>query len=95
MAHDSMLQMRIDSGLRQQADALFADLGFDTPTAIRIFLKQALKHRGLPFDVVLSPNAETISAMEDVTAKRNLRGPFTNTKDLMDSLVGDEEDDDV
>ncbi len=38
------------------------------------------------------PNAETLEALEDVSLGRNLRGPFRNVKDLMLSLM---EDDDV
>ena len=51
MAQASLIQVRVDEDFRKEVDCLFADLGFDTPTAIRIFLKQAVKQRGLPFAV--------------------------------------------
>ena len=51
MAQSSLIQVRVDEDFKKEADDLFADLGFDTPTAIRIFLKQAIKRRGLPFEV--------------------------------------------
>ena len=88
MAQNSLIQVRIDETLKREADELFTDLGFDTPTAIRIFLKHAVKRHGLPFEVGHpTPNAETISAIEEVEAGRNLTGPFTNVQDLMDSLL--------
>lgn len=94
MAQNSLIQVRVEDALKKEADELFTDLGFDTPTAIRIFLKLAVKRRGLPFEVTQlqsQPNAETISALEDVKAKRNLIGPFNQVQDLMASLLEDEE----
>ena len=63
MAHNSVVQVRVDEQFKKEADALFASLGLDTSTAIRIFLKQALLANGLPFQVSLTPNAITRSAM--------------------------------
>ena len=66
MAQNILIQVRVDDSLKKDADALFADLGLDTPTAIRIFLKQAIMGHGLPFDITRSvPNAETLAAMEE------------------------------
>lgn len=74
MGQNSLIQVRVDDELKKNADALFSDLGLDTPTAIRIFLTQAIKRHGLPFDVVQqTPNAETLAAMEE--ADRISRDP--------------------
>ena len=51
LAQTSLIQVRVDDEFKKEVDSLFADLGFDTPTAIRIFLKQAIEWRGLPFEV--------------------------------------------
>jgi len=51
MAQSSLIQVRVEESFKKDADSLFANLGLDTPTAIRIFLKQAMIHQGLPFDV--------------------------------------------
>ena len=51
MKYTSVVQARIDSKLKQEAEKLFNDLGFDIPTAIRMFLTQCVKREGLPFDV--------------------------------------------
>ena len=48
----SVVQFRVDENLKKQADELFADLGLDTGTALRMFLKQAIKIGGLPFKVL-------------------------------------------
>lgn len=47
----TLMQIRIDSELKKKADALFGDLGLDTSTAVRMFIKQALNANGLPFAV--------------------------------------------
>lgn len=66
MAQNTLIQVRVEDSLKKEAEALFSDLGLDTPTAIRIFLKQAIKRNGLPFDVAQPVlNAETIAAMEE------------------------------
>jgi len=65
MAQTSLIQVRVDEIFKKEVDGLFAELGFDTPTAIRIFLKQAVKWRGLPFEV----NAE-VKVPSKVVEKR-------------------------
>ena len=51
MAQSSLIQVRVDSALKKDAEALFKDLGLDVPTAIRLFLKQSLIHNGIPFAI--------------------------------------------
>ena len=61
MANTALIQVRIDEETKQKADSLFNDLGFDTPTAIRIFLNQSIRREGMPFEVAKpAPNAQTL-----------------------------------
>ena len=46
------IQVRVDDGIKESADALFASLGLDTSTAIRMFLVAAMEAGGIPFPVV-------------------------------------------
>ena len=46
------LQIRLDADLRREADDLFASAGLDLPSAVRLFLRQSVIRRRLPFDVV-------------------------------------------
>ncbi len=48
---NTLMQIRVDENLKKEADTLFADLGLDTTTAVRIFLKTCLRKKGLPFRV--------------------------------------------
>ena len=43
--------IKIDADLKQQAQALFADLGMNLSTAINIFLKQAVREHSIPFHI--------------------------------------------
>ena len=60
----SNVSFRIDSNLKNQADALFASLGLNMTTAFNMFLRQAVREGRIPFDVTIDvPNSETIAAM--------------------------------
>ena len=45
------IQVRVDDATKAAADALFASLGLDTSTAIKMFLAAAVDNQGIPFDV--------------------------------------------
>ncbi|MCL1841519.1 MAG: type II toxin-antitoxin system RelB/DinJ family antitoxin [Propionibacteriaceae bacterium] len=66
----ALVQVRVDQETKDQADRLFTDLGLDTATAVRIFLRQAIKGEGLPFEVRKQPryNGVTEAAMAEAAA---------------------------
>ncbi len=49
----SLLQVRIDDSLKNQAAEVFDNLGIDTSTAVRMFLKRVVKENGIPFSMTL------------------------------------------
>lgn len=53
------IQVRVDDGVKESADALFASLGLDTSTAIRMFLAAAMEVGGIPFPVVHRTGRDT------------------------------------
>ncbi len=60
----SNVSFRIDSELKKQADALFAQLGMNMTTAFNIFLRQTVREGGIPFEITINkPNAETVAAL--------------------------------
>lgn len=68
------VSIRMDSELKAQAEALFAELGMSLSTAVHIFVRQSLREGGLPFQVRTErPNQETIAAM--LEARRIARDP--------------------
>ncbi|WP_170242093.1 type II toxin-antitoxin system RelB/DinJ family antitoxin [Streptococcus suis] len=68
----SPTQIRIETTVKEDANALFARLGLDMSSAVNIFLRQCVLHGGLPFSVELPKyNQETLKAMEE--ARKNSR----------------------
>ncbi len=55
MAKQAILQVRMDSELKEQAEALYKQLGTSFAEAVRIFAKQSVEDRAMPFTMHLSP----------------------------------------
>jgi len=49
----SLLQVRVDDSLKDEASQVFERLGIDTSTAVRMFLKRAVMENGIPFRMTL------------------------------------------
>ena len=49
MAMDATLQIRIDSALKEQVEALYRSMGTSFAEAVRIFAQQSLREGGMPF----------------------------------------------
>lgn len=82
------LQIRVDDVMKQAADELFASLGLDTSTAVRIFLSIAIKTGGIPFDVK-QPNHNLKLSMQEVLDRQNLSKPYKTAKEAMDAMLED------
>ena len=46
-----LLQVRVDKETKEQASAIYASLGMDLSTAVRVFLKKSILIGGMPFEV--------------------------------------------
>ena len=47
----SQIAVRVDDELKKEATAIFNELGLDMSTAVKLFLKQSVLTRSIPFDV--------------------------------------------
>ena len=45
------LNIRIDKDIKMQAEKLFDALGINMTSAVNIFLRQAIRENGIPFEV--------------------------------------------
>lgn len=62
-------QIRIDAGVKRQANELFSMLGMDLSSAVNIFLKQCILRGGLPFTVeVPQYSQKVLDAMAEARA---------------------------
>ena len=93
MANSAVIQVRIDEEIKQKADRLFADLGFDTPTAIRIFLNQSIRREGMPFEVAKSaPNARTlVTLLNNMDIVPKTYNSFREILEEVDAEIAEEE----
>ena len=83
------ISIRMDSELKAQADALFAELGMNLSTAFNIFVRQSIREGRIPFDISLNqPNRETIAAMleaERIAKDRTVKG-YSDLNELFKEL---------
>lgn len=49
----SLLQVRVEDSLKEKAASVFENLGIDTSTAVRMFLKRSVMENGIPFRMTL------------------------------------------
>jgi len=89
----ALVQVRVDEDTKRDADELFDDLGMDTATAIRVFLRQAIQRHGLPFEVRRQEryNAVTEAAIAegDAIAEGRVDAPSFKSWDDFESSMAE------
>ena len=72
----SLLQVRVDEQLKEDASQLYETLGIDLSTAVRMFLKRSVLEQGIPFSMTLRemprPSAELTKEELDAKLARGL-----------------------
>ena len=87
MAVKENLTLRIDPDLKREASSLFESLGLNLSVATTLFYKQALRCKGIPFEIKYDePNALTKNVIDRSLAGEDIIGPFDNVDDLWESL---------
>ena len=85
---DTTITIRVNSTTKQQAQALFNDLGLDLSTAVNIFLRKAVSEERIPFEIskVHRPNQKTRRAINSVKKGKRLSKKFNSVEEAMDYL---------
>jgi DNA-damage-inducible protein J len=87
---NAVLQTRVDLEMKKEAEDLFESLGLDLTTAIRLFLKQSINQKRIPFEIV-PPQEEfsesTLAAIEE--ARKISRNPKTKRYSSAKELLKD------
>lgn len=82
MSNVTSVSFRIDTDLKNQADALFNNLGLSMTTAFNMFLRQSVREGRIPFEATINvPNSETIAAMLEAIQLENDPDAKTYTVD--------------
>ena len=86
------LQVRMDRSLKEDAEAVFAELGLDANTAVCLFFTRVARTRSIPFRLTLEPEftpeqeARILEAWEESTNPVNLSGPFETAAEVLAHL---------
>ena len=74
-AHTSMLHIRVDDDIKEQATEALTAMGLSVSDAVRLFLRRVVVDQAFPLELKV-PNAESRAAMEEsraMMAKRRAR----------------------
>ena len=81
MTNATLVQLKVDSEIKEDVSRIYENLGLDLPTAIRIFFKKSIAVGGLPFEL---REESTRWKIYDQVRKSNqlLRHPLNEATDL-------------
>ena len=79
------IQVRVDDQLKDSADTLFASLGLDTSTAVRMFLIAAMEAGGIPF-AGMHGTADRDATIRDAIARREAGGVFLTAEQSLENI---------
>jgi DNA-damage-inducible protein J len=83
MAATTMVHVRVDENIKNQATETLASMGLTVSDAVRVFLTRVVSDQQLPF-ALQAPNAGTRAAMREARAIGKAR--FTSTAALIHDL---------
>ena len=86
---NALIQARIDSKVKEDAEKIMNQLGISLNEAIRMFLMQVIIHKGIPFKPTLKPEYEPNEMLQqvidDVENKKDLTR-YKNTDEMWQDL---------
>lgn len=85
-AQTSMLHIRVDDDIKDQATLALTSMGLSVSDAVRLFLRRVVVDQAFPMELKV-PNAETQAAMQEsraMMARRKAR--FASGDDLLTDL---------
>ena len=68
----SQIAVRVDDKLKKEATEVFSELGLDMTTAVKLFLKQSVLTRSIPFELKLDSDYEIELENGDYIRTRNI-----------------------
>lgn len=88
-AQTSMLHIRIDDDIKEQATAALTTMGLSVSDAVRLFLRRVVVDQAFPLELKV-PNAETQAAMEEsramMASRRNGENRFVSADEMFAGL---------
>ena len=82
----SMLHIRVDDDIKEQATQALTAMGLSVSDAVRLFLRRVVIDQAFPLELKV-PNAETLAAMEESrTMMVQRRARFASADELFADL---------
>ena len=79
-AHTSMLHIRVEDDIKEQATVALTSMGLSVSDAVRLFLRRVVIDQAFPLELKV-PNAETRVAMEESRTMMAKRRPRFGSSD--------------
>ena len=89
MANTTNINFRVDENVKQRAEQIFSELGFNLSTAMTIFLRQAIRENGIPFNMKLDDDYSLEKAISDTRNRENLYGPYDTAENAFAAMMED------
>lgn len=89
----SLVQVRMDTELRDNANTIFDELGIDMSTAIKMFLKKCVAEGGIPFSLKVQKNRdyqspEGMAALRELQREAEANGLTDMSLDEINAEIG-------
>ena len=88
----TLLQVRVDNELKNQATSIYDALGIDISTAVRIFLKRSVMENGVPFSMTLSKDNSKAEMAAEALKKLGEESIKNGTSNMTLEEINDEID---
>ena len=84
MSKANVIRTTIEPDLKNNVEIILKTLGLSPTEAVRLFFRQIVLRKGLPFEVAI-PNETTLQTFEDTDNGKNII-KCTNEQDMFDKL---------
>ena len=82
----TMVHVRIDETIKQQASETLQAMGLSLSDAVRVFLTRVVADKQIPFDL-RAPNSDTLAAMKEADGIAGSRmARFSTVDDLINDI---------
>lgn len=73
MAKNVSMNIRVDEGIRTEAESIFEQLGLTMSGAINMFLRQVVRENAVPLSMELDPMFTSRTVRDDMEEARKMR----------------------
>ena len=86
----SAINVNVPKEVKEEANAIFNNLGINMSTAINMFLKRAIYERGIPFEVKEQPSQDLLEALQEVEDMENgklIKKGYHNVRQMFEDIL--------